>query len=204
MQCGRAGLHPDTRGTRGETASRNKFGCRKGLSRRPNYRQNSRSRRTSSNVVGVALAVELLRARPSMVRPAILNVAAADLASSGSQKAFRGGLPCVFVDLIRLALRFGDRRLVGTRHYSSTKTKRPPSGWRAYSFPNDISRQSQRSLVTVLDSSGPSLRTVFESQPPRPVVSPSRLSTRSRPSTPTPGAGGGTVIAGRSSMTLLS
>jgi hypothetical protein len=34
MQCGRAGLHPDTRGTRGETASRNKFGCRKGLSRR--------------------------------------------------------------------------------------------------------------------------------------------------------------------------
>src|ERR1700722_20371737 len=62
--------------------------------------------------------------------------------------------------------------------------------------------QSHRSLVTVFDPSGPSLRTVLESQPPRPVVSTSRRSMRSRLSTSMPGTGSGTVIAGRSSMVV--
>jgi hypothetical protein len=87
---------------------------------------------------------------------------------------------------------------------SEKKPKRPRSPRQALLFSHRSMRQSHRSLVTVFDPSGPSLRTVFESQPPRPVVSTSRLSTRSRLSTPTPGTGGGTVIAGRSSMTLLS
>jgi hypothetical protein len=62
--------------------------------------------------------------------------------------------------------------------------------------------QSHRSFVTVFDPSGPSLRTVLESQPPRPVVSTSRRSMRSRLSTSMPGTGSGTVIAGRSSMVV--
>jgi hypothetical protein len=58
--------------------------------------------------------------------------------------------------------------------------------------------QLHRFFFTVVDPSGSSRRTVFESQPPRPVVSTSRLSItgRSRRSTLTSGTGAETHNGG--------
>ena len=65
--------------------------------------------------------------------------------------------------------------------------------------------QSQCSFFTVVDPSGLSLRTVFESHPPLPVVSTDRFSTTGGLGFSTVTLGGaGTLTAGLSSMIVRS